>query len=95
MLGFDEHDLVESFRSAGFSELNLEVRPSEWKVTSGDEWRRRLLQQPNPLSLAPIELIESALGSEAPRYLAFMSIGVDQGGVRHSVPSAYLAGVAS
>jgi SAM-dependent methyltransferase len=89
MLNFDLKSLVGIFedRFRGVEVQRDEVRCSP---TSGDEWLMSLEQQPNPLWPSYLDIIETALGPDTERYLAFMREGVESAGYEYRCPTLFL-----
>ncbi len=73
LVGWDERDLCDWFRQAGFSELELTyefvvVAPDSKKVTKS-EIAQRILVRPNPNMPSYEEIAQTVLGDNADEYL--------------------------
>ena len=91
ILGFDERDLVEHFRTAGFEriELSYEYRYASRRLRRA-EVAEVLMNRPNPAVPSHEELARDVLGERAESYLTRYAEFLTSRSVRESTGAAYL-----
>ena len=95
LVGWDERDLCEWFRAAGFSELSLTyefvvVEPESMKVKKS-EIAARIHVRPNPNMPSYEEIAHTVLGDEAEEYLDRYARFQLERGVAGNYGNAFLA----
>ena len=91
MRGFDERDLAEHFRDAGFERIDLtyEYRYSARQLRRG-EVAEVLMNRPNPSTPSHEEIAREVLGERAETYLARYAEFLASGPLRESTGAAYV-----
>jgi arsenite methyltransferase len=91
MLGFDERDLVEHFRAAGFERIDLSY---EYRYASRRLRRREvgevLMNRPNPATPSHEEIAREVLGERAEAYLSRYAEFLTSRPLRESSAAAYV-----